>query len=70
MRVRHAEQALQGVQALEPVRDAGFDVVSKRPRRVRYLLWTDITRHGTSYSARNTWPAKPSALMETGSACP
>ncbi len=39
MRVRHAEQALQGVHALEPVHDAGLDVVSERLGRVRHLLW-------------------------------
>ena len=39
MRVRHAEQALQGVYALEPVHQAGFDVVSDRLGRIRHLLW-------------------------------
>ena len=39
MRVRHAEQALQGVHALEPVCHAGLDVVSNRLSRVRHLLW-------------------------------
>lgn len=39
MRVRHAEQALQGVYALEPVHQAGLDVVSDRVSRIRHLLW-------------------------------
>lgn len=39
MRVRHAEQALQGVYALEPVHDAGLDMVSDRLSRIRHLLW-------------------------------
>ena len=39
MRVRHAEQALQGVYALNPVHQAGLDMVSYRLSRVRHLLW-------------------------------
>ena len=39
MRVRHAEQALQGVYALEPVHHAGLDMVSDRLGRIRHLLW-------------------------------
>lgn len=39
MRVRHAEQALRGVYALEPVHDAGLDMVGDRLSRVRHLLW-------------------------------
>lgn len=39
MRVRHAEQALQGVYALEPLYHAGLDEVSDRLSRVRHLLW-------------------------------
>ena len=39
MRVRHTEQALQGVYALEPVHQAGLDVVSDRLDRIRHLLW-------------------------------
>jgi hypothetical protein len=39
MRVRHAEQALQGVYALEPVHQAGIDEVSDRLGRIRHLLW-------------------------------
>ena len=39
MRVRHAEQALQGVYALEPVHGAGLDEVSDRLSRIRHLLW-------------------------------
>ena len=39
MHVRHAEQALQGVYALEPVHQAGLDQVSDRLSRVRHLLW-------------------------------
>ena len=39
MRVRHAEQALQGVYALGPVYHASLDEVSDRVSRIRHLLW-------------------------------
>ena len=39
MRVRHAEQALQGVYALNPAHQAGLDIVSYRLSRIRHLLW-------------------------------
>lgn len=39
MRVRHAEQALQGIHALETAHHAGLDVVSGGLSRIRHLLW-------------------------------
>jgi len=39
MRVRHAEQALRGVYALNPPHQAGLDIVSYRLSRVQHLLW-------------------------------
>jgi len=39
MRVRHAEQTLQGVYALNPAHQAGLDIVSYRLSRIRPLLW-------------------------------
>ncbi len=39
MRLRHAEQALRGVYALNPEHQAGLDIVDFRLSRVRHLLW-------------------------------
>ena len=39
MHVRHAEQALRGVYALNPAHQAGLDIVSYRLSRIRHLLW-------------------------------
>ena len=39
MRVRHAEQALQGIYTLNPAHQSGLDIVSCRLSRVRHLLW-------------------------------
>jgi hypothetical protein len=53
LRVRHAEQVLQGVYALNPAHQAGLDqagldIVSYRLSRTRHLLWNgyhDEARH-------------------------
>lgn len=39
MRVRHAEQALQGVYAQTPTHCAGLDIVNYRLSRIRHPLW-------------------------------
>lgn len=39
MRVRHAEQALAEVYAVEPTQHAGLDMVECRLSRIRHLLW-------------------------------
>lgn len=39
MRVRHAEQALAGVYALEPIHRGGLDMVEYGISRLRHLLW-------------------------------
>ena len=39
MRVRHAEQALAGVYALEPVHRGGLDMVEFSINRLRHLIW-------------------------------
>jgi hypothetical protein len=39
MRVRHAEQALAGVYALEPIHRGGLDIVEDGVSRLRHLLW-------------------------------
>lgn len=39
MRVRHAEQAMRGIFALQPEHRAGLDIVDYRLSRIRHLLW-------------------------------
>ena len=39
MRVRHAEQAMRGIFALQPEHRAGLDIVDYRISRIRHLLW-------------------------------
>ena len=39
MRVRHVEQALRGMYALEPKHHAGLDIVNMRVERLRHLIW-------------------------------
>jgi hypothetical protein len=39
MRVRHAEQALAGVYALEPIHRGGLDMVEYGISRLRHLIW-------------------------------
>ncbi len=39
MRVRHAEQALAGVSALEPIHRGGLDMLEYGISRLRHLIW-------------------------------
>jgi hypothetical protein len=39
MRVRHIEQALRGVYALEPQHQVGLEIVEWRVSRLRHLIW-------------------------------
>jgi hypothetical protein len=39
MRVRHVEQALHGIYAIEPTHRAGLDIVNMRVERLRHPIW-------------------------------
>jgi hypothetical protein len=40
MRVRHIEQAVRGIEALDPQHRAGLEMVEWRIGRLRHLIWT------------------------------
>lgn len=41
MRVQHIQQAVRGINALDPRHRAGLEIVESRIGRLRHLIWND-----------------------------
>jgi hypothetical protein len=71
MRVRHVEQALLGLQALEPARHEPLDRARADVERLRSLLWNG--RHEDAREALGrivSWAAKHAATVANGTVAP
>jgi hypothetical protein len=83
MRVRHTEQALTGVYALEPVHRGGLDMVEFGISRLRHLIWNGyhkearrelfdvqhLAREAVYLNGERLRPAVSGLLARCGSSC-